>query len=410
MIYPKSGLERTEATVPTPVEVARDEEHWRSIASEYRISMPVTNLENGYWGVMARPVLEAYIANTERVNTEGLYYIRNAYLKDLEIARERVATALGADVTEVVLTRGATESMQALIGGYNRLCPGDAVLYSDLDYPGMQYGMNWLAARRGVRVARLVIPEPPTKQNVLEAYAAALDYNRDVQMMLVTHCSHKTGLVFPVREIVAMARARNVDVLVDAAHSLGQIEFTVDDLGADFVGFSLQKWIAGPVGLGAVYIRKNRLAAIDPMMGNEDYPETSVLSRVHSGTSNFAAFLTIPAAFDFHEKVDPANKAARLRYLRDRWVKAVRHLSAVQILTPDDPYMSGSITSFRLKAGTSSEHNQQIVETLRDRYGLLTARRTGIARGDCVRVTPNIYNRASDLDRLAAAIKDMAGQ
>jgi len=228
--------------------------------------------------------------------------------------------------------------------------------------------------------------------------------------MLVTHCSHKTGLVFPVREIVAMGRARNVDVLVDAAHSLGQLEFTVDDLGADFAGFSLQKWIAAPVGLGAIYIRKDRLAAIDPMMSNEDYPETSVLSRVHSGTSNFAAFLTIPAALDFHEKVGPANKAARLRYLRDRWVKQIRPLSAVQILTPDDPDMAAGITSFRLNAGTSSEHNQQIVQTLRDRYGLLTARRTGIARGDCVRVTPNIYNTASELDRLAAAIKDLAGQ
>jgi len=398
------------ATAPTPDALAQDEEHWRRVSAEYRVSMPVTNLENGHWGVMAQPVLDAYVANTERVNTEGGYYIRNGYGRDREIARERVAAALGADVTEVALTRGATESMQALIGGYNRLRPGDAVLYSDLDYPGMQYAMNWLAARRGVRVARFVIPEIPTRQSVLEAYAAALDHNRDVQMMLVTHCSHKTGLVFPVREIVAMGRARNVDVLIDAAHSLGQLEFTVDDLGADFAGFSLQKWIAGPVGLGAIYIRKDRLRAIDPMMSNEDYPETSVLSRVHSGTSNFAAFLTIPAALDFHEKVGPANKAARLRYLRDRWVKQIRPLSAVQILTPDDPDMAAGITSFRLNAGTSSEHNQQIVETLRDRYGLLTARRTGIARGDCVRVTPNIYNTASELDRLAAAIKDLAGQ
>jgi selenocysteine lyase/cysteine desulfurase len=394
---------------PTPDDLAHDEGHWRRVSAEYRVSMPVTNLENGHWGVMAQPVLDVYIANTERVNTEGEYYIRNRYERDLEIARERVAAAVGADVTEVVLTRGATESMQALIAGYNRLQPGDAVMYSDLDYPGMQYAMNWLGQRRRVRVARFVIPEPPTKQNVLEAYATALDGNRDVRMMLVTHCSHKTGLVFPVREIIAMGRARNVDVLVDAAHSLGQFEFTVEDLGADFAGFSLQKWIAGPVGLGAVYIRKARLAAIDPMMGGEDYPKTSVLSRVHSGTSNFAAFLTIPAALDFHEKVGPANKAARLRYLRARWVKAVRNLSGVQILTPDERDMAAGITSFRLNGGTSSEHNQQVVETLRDRYGLLTAHRTGIVRGDCVRITPNIYNSVTDVDRLAAAIKELAG-
>ena len=102
----------------------------------------------------------------------------------------------------------------------------------------------------------------------------------------------------PVAEIVALARARGVDVMVDAAHSWGQVEVTVGSLGADFVGFTLQKWIAGPVGLGAVYIRKGRLAAIDPMMGDEDNPPDSVLSRVHSGTVNFAAALTAPAALD----------------------------------------------------------------------------------------------------------------
>jgi selenocysteine lyase/cysteine desulfurase len=391
-----------------PDQVARDETFWQRVASQYRISPAVTNLENGYWGVMAQPVLEAYKAQIDRVNAGGVYYIRNAYVRDLDAARTRVAAALGADVAEVAFTRGATEAMQVLIGGYNRLETGDAVMYADLDYPGMQYAMNWLAARRGVRVTRLVIPEPACKQNVLDAYATALDANADVRMMLVTHCSHKTGFIFPVPEIVALARARDVDVLVDAAHSWGQIELSVDSLGADFVGFTLQKWIAGPVGLGAVYIRTDRLAAIDPMMGDEDFPAADVRSRVHSGTVNFAAALTAPAALDFHDRVGPANKAARLRYLRDRWVNAVRGVLAVQILTPDDRASVGGITSFRLNGGTSSDHNQRLIETLRDRYGLFTARRTGVARGDCVRVTPAIYNSVADVDRLATAIKELA--
>jgi len=391
----------------TPDTVARDEAFWRRVASQYRISPAITNLENGYWGVMAEPVLDAYKANIDRVNTDGVYYIRNAYVKDLEAARARVAAALGADVSEVAFTRGATEAMQVLIGGYNRLKAGDVVIYADLDYPGMQYAMNWLATRRGVRVARFVIPEPPTRQGVLDAYAAALDANRDARMMLVTHCSHKTGLIFPVAEIVALARARDVDVLVDAAHSWGQIELSVGALGADFVGFTLQKWIAGPVGLGAVYIRKDRLAAIDRMMADEDQPADSVLSRVHTGTVNFAAALTAPAALDFHDSIGPANKAARLRYLRDRWVNAVRNVRGVQVLTPDDPALAGAITSFRLNGGTSSDDNQRLIETLRDRYGLFTARRTGITGGDCVRVTPTIYNSLADVDRLAAAIKEL---
>jgi selenocysteine lyase/cysteine desulfurase len=391
-----------------PHTVARDEAFWKKVAGQIRVTPAITNLENGFWGVMSAPVLDAYKANIDRVNTDGVYYVRTAYPNELESARARVAHALGADVTEVAFTRGATEAMQALIGGYNRLRAGDAVLYSDLDYPGMQYAMNWLAARRGVRVTRIVIPEPANKRNVLDAYAHALEANADVRMMLVTHCSHKTGLILPVAEIAAHARARNVDVVLDAAHSWGQIELAVDALGVDFAGFTLQKWIAGPVGLGAIYIRRGRLPAVDRMMADEDFPDTDVRSRVHSGTVNFAAALTAPAALDFHEAIGPARKAARLRYLRDRWVGAVRGIRGVDILTPDEPGLAAGITSFRLNGWTSTDDNQRLIETLRDRYGLFTARRTGITRGDCVRVTPAIYNSADDVDRLAAAIKELA--
>jgi selenocysteine lyase/cysteine desulfurase len=389
-----------------PEDVAHDESYWARVAAQFRISSAITNLENGFWGVMATPVFDAYVANLERVNRDGVYYIRTTYTKDLEMARARVASALGADVDEIAFTRGATEALQVLIGGYNRLRAGDAVLYGDRDYQGMQYAMNWLATRRGVRVVKVAMPEPATTRSVSDAYAAALAANPDVKLMLLMHGSHKTGFLFPVPEIVTAARARGVDVIVDAAQSWGQIPVDVRSLGADFVGFTLQKWIAGPVGLGAVFIRKNRLADVDRMMADEDHPPSSVLSRVHSGTVNFAAALTAPAALDFDDGLGAA-KAARLRYLRDRWVDGVRHLPGVHILTPDEPGRAGGMTAFRLH-GTSTEHNQRLVETLRDRYGVLTARRTGMAHGDCVRVTPAIYNSAADVDRLAAAITELS--
>jgi selenocysteine lyase/cysteine desulfurase len=392
----------------SPIDVARDEAFWQRVAGQFRVSGPVTNLENGFWGVMSAAVLESYKANIDRVNTEGVYYVRTAYPQQLESARARVAHALGADVSEIAFTRGATEAMQVLIGGYNRLGRDDAVLYADLDYPGMQYAMRWLAERRGVRVARIEIPEPATRRNVLETYARALDANRDVRMMLVTHCSHKTGLILPVDAIAADARSRGVDMVLDAAHSWGQIELTADSLGVDFAGFTLQKWIAGPVGLGAVYIRRTRLSAIDRMMADEDFPDSDIRSRVHSGTVSFAAALTAPAALDFHDALGPGRKAARLRFLRDRWVGAVRGLRGVDILTPDEPGLVAGITSFRLNGWTSSDDNQRLIETLRDRYGLFVARRTGLARGDCVRVTPAIYNNVADVDRLAAAITELA--
>jgi len=157
-----------------------------------------------------------------------------------------------------------------------------------------------------------------------------------------------------------------------------------------------------------LYIRKGRLGDIDRMMGDEDQPSDSILSRVHTGTMNFAAVLTVPAALDFHAAVGPAYKAARLRYLRDRWVGAARGVPGLDILTPDDRQMVAAITSFRLQRRTSSEDNQRIVDDLRTRYGLFTVRRTGLEQGDCVRVTPALYNGPADVDRLVTALRQLS--
>ena len=389
----------------SPASVASDEAFWRRVAAHYRVSDAITNLEGGYWGIMAAPVLAEYVRHVEQVNAANSFYARGDYLVDLQAARTRVAAALGVEVDEIAFTRGATEALQSLIGGYNRLRPGDTVLYADVDYPGMQYAMQWLADRRGVRVVRIGLPEPATRDNVVAAYDKALAEKPGVKLLLLTLLNNKTGLVLPVTEIAARARQRGADVIVDAAHAWGQIDFSVRDLGADFIGFNLHKWIGAPIGAGALYIRKGRLGDIDRMMADEDQPGDSILSRVHSGTANFATFLTVPAALDFHAALGPAYKVARLRYLRDRWVSAARDIPALDILTPDDPGMAGAITSFRFQGRTSPEDNKRIVDELRSRYGLFTVVRTGLERGACVRVTPALYNGAADMDRLVVALR-----
>ena len=384
--------------------VAQDEAYWERVAAHYRVTDKVINLEAGYWGMMPAPVADEYARHIDRVNRESSFYARRSYGGDLANVRRRVATFLRVDPGEIAFARSATESLYALIGGYNKLKAGDAVLYADLDYPAMQNAMQSLAARRAVEPIRIAIPEPPTYDNVMSAYAAALDKHPNVRLVLLTHVSNKTGLVIPSAALTALARSRGADTIVDAAHAIGQIDLAIPDLGADFVGFNLHKWIGAPLGVAAFYIRQSRLADVDRMMGEQG---DSIDSRIHTGTTNFAAFLTIPAALDFHELVGRAHKAARLRYLRDRWVGAVRDLSHVQVLTPDDPRMSAGITSFRLRGKPSPADNDRIVDTLLSKHGIFTRRSAGVDGGDCVRVTPALYTKPADVDRLATALREM---
>ena len=380
---------------------------WDRIAREYDVTREVIQLEHGTWGMMARPVLAAYDAKVARVNRDTSFYARRTMVGDIEAVRAKVADAMGVGIDEITFTRNATEAMKALILQYNRLKPGDAVLYADLDYDSMQTSMESLARLRGVKVIKIALPEPATRASLIEAYRAAFDANPAIRMTLLTHLSHRTGLVLPIAEIASMARDRGIDALVDSAHAVGQLDFRLPDIKSDFIGINLHKWIGAPLGVGALYIRRERIGAIDPDPA-EKPTATDIQSRVHTGTPDYAAQLTVPDALAFQAAIGAAPRAARLRALRDRWVSAVRDLPQVQVLTPDDPAMHGAITSFRLRGRTSHEDNIALAKTLLDKYRIFTVHRDGLASGSCVRVTPSLATRMADVDAFAAALRSIA--
>jgi selenocysteine lyase/cysteine desulfurase len=383
-----------------------DPDYWRAVAAQYDFTREVIQFENGMWGMMPRPVAEAYRRHTEMVNTRNSFYARREYDADLEKVRAHAARNLGVSPDEIAFTRGATESLMTLINGYNRLKPGDQVLYADLDYDSTQAAFDWLKAHRGVDVVTIALPEPATHQNLIDGYEAALKLNPKVRLMLVTHVSHRTGLVLPVAEIAAMARARGVDVIVDSAHAWGQLDFKLPDLKADFVGLTCQKWIGAPVGTGLLYIRKDRFGDIDSAIGNDGFSESDIRRKIHTGTSNFAAFLALDAALNFHERIGAGPWEARLRYLRDRWAEELR--GRVEILTPSDPRLTGGITSFRLKGRATHEQNVALAGELLRRFKIFTVERSGVASGSCIRVTSAIFTSEADTDKLIAALKTLA--
>ncbi|TWI05365.1 aminotransferase class V-fold PLP-dependent enzyme [Aerolutibacter ruishenii] len=390
-----------------PAEVlAGDGRYWADVARLYDITDEVAHLENGYWGSMARPVLARYQHHLEQVNRGNAWYGRREYPAQFEAVRATLAQVLGVHADEIVLTRGATEALQALIGGYNRLRDGDAVLHADTDYDSMITATRWLRERRGAEVVSIALPEPATYQGVIDAYAAALDRYPKLRLMLLTQVSHRNGLVLPVAEITEMARRRGVDVIVDAAHAVGQLDFQLADLRADFVGINLHKWIGAPVGVGAMYIRRGRVPDIDPYMGEKGGRE-DIRTRVHTGTANFAAYLALPDALALHQRIGVANKQARLRRLRNRWMDAVRDVGGIQLLSSPDSRLSSAIASFRLRGQTTVDDNKATVVRLVKEYGVFTVHRDGLASGACVRVTPSVFTPDAHVDRLAAALREM---
>lgn len=413
-LSPASALADPPERLPSPPaepslqELARDERFWREIATQFNVSQDFLNLEAGYYGIMSDPVRATYHRKVDELNAVNSYLLRRTYKPEANAIAERIAGLLGVHKDEIVLTQSGTEALQNLISGYNRLSPGDSVMYSDLDYPDMKDTMDWLRDRRGVRVVSIDIPEPPTRQAVLDTYAAAFRDNPAVKLLLLSHVNNRTGLAAPVREITDLARANGIDVILDSAHAWGQLDFTLPELGVDFAGFSLHKWIGAPLGTGFLHIRKERLGSIDTVFADESYPADDIRSRVVSGTRDVANALSVPTALDYHEALGAPVKQARLQYLRDCWVHAVSDVSNIEILTPEDKQMYGALTSFRITGRTSEEDNKAIVQYLFDRYKIFTVERTGPARGACVRVTPALYNLREHIDHFVMALRDVA--
>lgn len=392
-----------------PERLARDEEFWGRVARQFRVSPDFTNLENGYYGIMPDPVFREYERQSRRLNETNSHLLRGTYKQtEYDQVRARVAGVAGVAPQEIALTRCGTEALQNLIAGYNRLRPGDAVMYCSLDYHSAIYAMNWLKDRRGVDVITFKLPEPHTRQAILDEYARQLRSHPRVRLLLLTHMNNRTGLVIPIPELVALARRHGVEVIVDAGHSFGQLDFRLPDLGVDFIACCLHKWTHAPLGAGFLYIRAGRLPDIDPCYRDESFPPDNIRSRVHSGTMDIAPLLTLPVALDLHEAIGVANKQARLRYLRDRWVHQVRHLGNIEILTPEDPALYGAITAFRIKGRTTKDDNEAIARYLMDTHRIFTVPKGGTATGDCIRVTPALFTSTDQVDRLAEALPDVA--
>ena len=389
----------------SPEVLAGNQAYWQAVAAQYDVTDEVIQLDNGFWGSMNRPVLAHYQQQVAMVNRDNAWYARMRFPADFEAARAAAASALGVAVDEIVLTRGATEALQVLIAGYNRLRPGDTVLYADIDYDNMITVTRWLEQRRGVNVVSIAMPEPFTHDGVIAAYAQAMERHPKLKMMLLTHVNHRNGMVLPVAEISRLARARGIDVIVDTAHGFGQMDMTIPDLQADFVGINLHKWIGAPVGVGAAYIKRGRVADIDPYMGEKAGDD--IRTRVHTGTVNFAAYLSLPMALDLHAQIGVATKQARLRLLRNRWVEAARGIEGVEVLASEDPRLTSAIASFRLKGKTSVADNFALSKKLVQQHGVFAVPRDGLASGACLRVTPAIFTPESHLDNLVAALRQV---
>ena len=386
---------------------ARDEHFWHAIAQRYDVAPGPINLENGYFGRMTRGVAQDYQRQVDFINRSNSVHVRQRFdgTQSLEI-RAHLADVLKVEPASIALTNRASDALQSLIRNYTGLQPGDQLLICDLEYHSVEYAMRWVAQQRGLEMIEITHAHPATYESLLNGYREAFTQHPRIKLMALTHVTHRTGLVMPVQAIIELAKEHGVDVILDGAHALGQIDFDLPGMGVAFAGFNLHKWIGAPLTLGFMYIDPQRLADIAPDMGSQHYPEPDIRNRAPYGTPNIPAWLSLPKVLQEHLDLGGSKaKGERLRALRDLWVREARTLPGIEVLTPDDPRLYCAITSLRF---THLDDQQPMVERLLKDYNLLTVARNGSACGSCIRITVGMATTLDDIHQLIRALREMA--
>lgn len=381
-----------------PTALADDESYWSQIQRAFDIDRTMINLNNG--GISPTPthVLEQLVRDLRFVNELPVEHNWRILEPRMESTRRELAKEFGCDTEEMAVTRNASEALEIVILGLD-LARGDEVIVTNQNYPRMLTTWDQRVRREGIVLKPVSFPVPLTDPQLL-LRRIEREITPRTKVIELTHITNLTGQVLPVRDVVRLARPRGIQVIVDGAHAFAHFPFTRDELECDYYGTSLHKWLHAPIGAGFLYVRKERIPQVWPLMAAERTQDADIRKFEQIGTHPQANFNAVSVALTFHRGIGVERKAARLRYLRDRWAKALMERSPrVQVLTELGPDKGGAIALLTVEGLDPVK----LGSWLMGRYRIVN---TPIVHPEFsgIRITPNIYTTPDELDTFVDAV------
>jgi selenocysteine lyase/cysteine desulfurase len=385
----------------SPAEAAQNEDYWAVIQRSYSVNSNLINLNNG--GVSPAPVVvQQAVERYNELSNEGpSYYMWRILDQGREPLREKLAALAGVSPEEIAVNRNSTEALNTVIYGLD-LNPGDEVIGTKQDYPNMIQAYRQKAQRQGIVYKQISFDLPiEDDEQIVKAYEAAI--TPKTKIIHVTHMINWVGQTMPVAKIADMAHAHGIEVICDGAHSFGLIDFKVSDLHCDYFGTSLHKFLSAPIGSGMLYIQRDKIEKVWPLTCNGEPRGGNIRKFETLGTRSFPIEQGIGEAINFHEGIGARRKQERIHYLKYYWASRVQQMPRVKLHTSLDPRYSCAICGVSIDGMTPA----QLEAALFDQYKIHTV---GIVWENisCVRVTPHVYTKVADLDKLVGAIQTLS--
>lgn len=395
-------LRKLEEIKKLPIEESiQDETFWYQIKQAYTVSPNIINLNNG--GVCPSPkvVQDAVDRYNKLTNEAPSYYMWRILDQGREPVRRKLAELAGCSPEEVAINRNSSEALESVIFGLP-LKAGDEVVLTKQDYPNMINAWKQREKRDGIVLKWISFDFPIEDEDaIVQKFVGA--FTAKTKIVHVTHLINWIGQILPARAIADAAHERGIEVVLDAAHSFAHIPYTIPELGCDYFGTSLHKWLCAPIGSGMLYIKKDKIKKIYPLFAAPDPESDDIRKFEHLGTRAFPIEQAIGQAVEFHHMIGSERKAKRLHYLKNYWAEQVMGIKGIHFHTSLHPKFGGAIGLVSVEGKKPGEVSNFLFRN----YKIHT---TSIVWENIsgVRITPNVYTTTRDLDVLVKAIKEVA--
>lgn len=382
-------------------DLAMDEDYWSIIQQSYTTSPAIINLNNG--GVSPSPhIVQDAVERFNKMTNEGpSYYMWRILDQGREPLRYKLAQLAGADPEEIAVNRNATEALNTVIFGLD-LKAGDEVIGTKQDYPNMINAWRQRAEREGIVYKQISFQFPiENDDEIVAGFEKAI--TPKTKIIHITHIINWIGQILPVKKITAMAKKHGIETIVDGAHSFGLLDYNVPELGCDYFGTSLHKFLSAPIGSGMLWIKKEKIEKIWPLVCNDKPRGTDIRKFETLGTRSFPIEQGIGEAVNFQNGMGSKRKEERIRYLKNYWATRVQNIPKVKIHTSFKDEYACAICGVSVEGMTPGALDSALFSN----YKIHTV---GIVWENisCVRITPHVYTRIQELDKLVMAIDSIA--
>ena len=312
--------------------------------------------------------------------------------REMETTRSKVATFMGADEDEIIMTRNTTEGISLVCSGIDWFA-GDEILTTNHEHGGAETGLDFLCDTKGAIIKKMTMPYPASnKEELLNLVRSNL--TSKTKVLLLSHVETVTGLRWPIKEVAEIIKGKDILFIVDGAQAPGMLHVDLHDLGCDVYACSGHKWIMGPKETGVLYLRKSIQDRVNNVFITGGY---KVYSR-SSGTRNAPLIIGLGDVLDWHMAIGTKRIEKRCTELSTYCYERLLEVDGIEIISSEDPELSTAIVSFSLNENVN---NRELFAKMRDNGITIKV----LPQYNAIRISNHMFTTNDDVDKMVSMLK-----